>query len=475
MQTKAATDNSYDGKEPEQADSLFAGDLSARTTAGLFLLAFFFSLVLHIGWAATRDYYPYLIGGDGVSYYVWLPSALLDGDLDFSNQYDYLHSAGYLLNGWPLQPTETGLAPNIVEVGPAVLWSPFFALARLTARIVPSVQSSGSAMGFGVFPHEFSIVFGTFVYGWAALILCYLLCRTFDVSRRMALISVLAVWLGSSFLYYHLFNGAIAHAVSVFPVALFLVLWLRARRVASAGAWLGLGCAAGLVVLTYISHAALVLPLVAASVAIDARGAAGYREELRKWLVRSILFVLGMGIVLIPQVLAWHLLYASILPPVRSGGYNWASPRLFTELITTRHGLLTWTPIVGLGLVGLLILAWRAPRRGIPLLAAFLGLSYINGIVLDTWDCAFGARRFIGATPLFVLGLGIVLSRLRQRWHLVAALLFACFAVAWNLLFLVQYTTGCIPPDDHLTFQQLVLNKWEVIVRLITLGRLGCG
>ena len=77
------------------------------------------------------------VTGEGISYYVYLRSAVFDGDLDFTNEYEVfnLDDADPRL----LSPTPTGVPRNVHAVGPAVVWSPFLAVGRVLQGL-----SSGS-------------------------------------------------------------------------------------------------------------------------------------------------------------------------------------------------------------------------------------------------------------------------------------------------------------------------------------------
>lgn len=59
------------------------------------------------------------VNGEGIAYYVYLRSAVFDGDLDFSNEYEAFN----LDDDDPelLSPTPTGLPRNAHAVGPAVV------------------------------------------------------------------------------------------------------------------------------------------------------------------------------------------------------------------------------------------------------------------------------------------------------------------------------------------------------------------
>src|SRR5258708_39515324 len=63
-----------------------------------------------------------VIRGDGLGYYAWLRSLLVDGDWSFDNEFDE-HNALADCVPPPHWRTELGYRKNIWSVGPACVWS----------------------------------------------------------------------------------------------------------------------------------------------------------------------------------------------------------------------------------------------------------------------------------------------------------------------------------------------------------------
>jgi hypothetical protein len=88
-----------------------------------------------------------------------------------------------------------------------------------------------------------------------------------------------------------------------------------------------------------------------------------------------------------------------------------------------------------------LFLGWRSRPGTVAVLALALGLQvWINGSV-ESWSQAgaFGARRFVSATPVFAWGLAAVLALVLPRLGRgVSAATLALF-VWWNLSLMVQF------------------------------------
>lgn len=83
----------------------------------------------------------YGVGGDGIGYYAYLPSLIIDHDLNFENQYlssPWINSSNKFmdkntmmkqLHDQLLERTSTEYIPNTFPIGSAILWLPFFILS----------------------------------------------------------------------------------------------------------------------------------------------------------------------------------------------------------------------------------------------------------------------------------------------------------------------------------------------------------
>src|SRR5205823_13443310 len=123
--------------------------------------------------------------------------------------------------------------------------------------------------------------------------------------------------------------------------------------------------------------------------------------------------------------------------------------RPFLPLFSWYHGMWTWTPLLALSLIGLMLL-WRDDRR---LAAAGIATFILQWIIIAAFDrslwglLAFGQRRFDSCTIFFLIGLAAFLVRL-PRW--LAALVVPAGSgwpilhyFAWAHLGFTQY----VPPE----------------------------
>jgi len=89
-------------------------------------------------------------------------------------------------------------------------------------------------------------------------------------------------------------------------------------------------------------------------------------------LFRQLLFVAVALVGLLPTFLSRMIVYGGPFEtgylPIRD--FLWDSPVFLELLFSSNHGLLSWTPILVLSLVGLVLFVRRVPRVGVPFLAA---------------------------------------------------------------------------------------------------------
>jgi hypothetical protein len=169
-------------------------------------------------------------------------------------------------------------------------------------------------------------------------------------------------------------------------------------------------------------------------------------QRLRQLFGGHLVFLACLALALAPQLLTYQILNGEPRPATivsgKLGAGGGLSPHFFHTLLHPNHGAFWWSPVLVPGLLGL---GWLARRDW--LLAALLGLgfvvqTYINGAFGTTWHLsgAFGFRRLIESTPIFVLGLALLLAWLQPRVGRWPLLLSAIFLVYWNFGLIAQWT-----------------------------------
>jgi hypothetical protein len=366
---------------------------------GLFLLALTFRPVVE---------------GDGVNYFSYLHSLVIDRDLDFSDEYRAALEAGLPVYSTLVETrTPTGLVANFQPAGAALLAMPAY-LAALALRPGGSPQ----------YATEFVIAYtaASLLCGLLALGLCFRLAREVLEARQAAVVGTLVAAGATPFLYYLLWEPSYAHTFSAAVASAFVLLWWRGRGRLSAAGWLGLGLLAGLAATVRYQDG-----LLAAIVLLDLGRA--------RW--RLLAFALGALGGFLPQMLVTHAVFGTWLPyrPPEFAPQLWPGHYL-DVLFSSHNGLLIWTPAALAAAAGY---RFVGDRRLTLAAALALGLELlIEGSAPDWWGGhAFGMRRLLVLLPFAAVGLSAVAVRLVRRPRLLVAA--AGLLVAWNLVLVANF------------------------------------
>lgn len=415
--------------------------------------------------------------GDGVGYYASLRSMVLDGDLELGDEYAFYAGRGervaQLMANRPR--TETGKAPNIWPIGAAILWLPFFLVGHLLAVLLAWAGTGITVDGYSP-PYTTLVAFGNASYGFLALALSYAMCRRF-YTRPVALLATMTIWFATSLTEYMYAHTMLSHPASTFTIALFLFLWLRVRQDGGvAKDWLVLGLAAGLMAAARWQNLVFLLPLAYEGLsALLGRGGPVWVRSVKGVTVRFGAFFPAFLIGFFPQMGAWKVIYGhwvidpwAVPPLMVPERWSWTSPKVLSVLVSSKHGLLTWTPVILLSLLGLAWVARRDRRLAVGFSIAFAVQLYIVAS-WHSWHAgsSFGNRFFIELTPVFILGLAGLLDALRRRVRLSAMAVFLGLAVVWNFFLMVQFSLGLIPREDFVQWPLLVKNQVSVVPFLL--------
>ena len=401
-----------------------------RPVATLTLVGVVFTIAYLIGVLGFPSGSGRVLNGDAIQYFAYVQSAVVDGDLDFSNDYRQLYgNTAPETNVWLRSRTPAGRVPNLMSVGPAILWSPFYVAARLVLGAVEPGERAEALLHASV---GVAGIFYATLGAWFTFWACALL-----FPRRAAFWATLVVWLAGPAIYYSSVSPAYSHATSFFAVALFVYVWLRTRAAPGYGRTILLGALAGLVAMVrWQDSLVLLLPVVEALVLVCRRQASVVAVT-----IKLALLVLTAGFVSAPQFLAWQAIYGTpLVMPQGAGFMVWTSPAILGVLFSLKRGLFSWTPALLPAVAGLPLVIRRDRLAGWSIVLVLALSVYVNGAVQDWWAGeAFGARRFIGDGVFFALGLSAVMAlpQVARRPGIVQWISVA--AIAYNVLFLFQY------------------------------------
>lgn len=332
------------------------------------------------------------VHGDGYYTYLWARTIVLDGDLDFHEDYRVCPDP------WRLANAPVADDVNYWNMGPALFWIPILAVEYWTRGDRPgSVHELRACNG----PLPEHAVFGSLFAGLLAAWLGFSIARRY-VRADAAWVGAFVGALATPLSYYATMMLSYGHAASAMACGLFVWAWDRSRVRAATGenawrAWALMGAALGFAMLMRTQNAVMViLPF-----ATWLQGAWRQRHSTRTLLLhalRGVLFTACIALVFSPQITYWWNLMGSPFGIPQGEHYmRWGQPRIMQALFSTGAGLFTWSPVFYVALAGWIILAYRRTTRplGLALLALFVVSSYVAGSVYDWWgSVGYPGRRF---------------------------------------------------------------------------------
>src|SRR4029453_17710244 len=165
-----------------------------------------------------------LYSSDEVQYFSYLRSLWFDHDVSFENEYQYFYdhqiarTPDFHTTFLELE-TAAHRRINYGTIGCAILWSPFYAVGDVVARVMRAAGRDVAADGYSQ-PYLSAVAYGSGFYGFAAIVLATIASRR--VVGAHAFSSGLAVWLGTPLVFYMYIAPPFSHACSAFAVARFV-------------------------------------------------------------------------------------------------------------------------------------------------------------------------------------------------------------------------------------------------------------
>ncbi|MGC9327925.1 MAG: hypothetical protein ACP5I1_09850, partial [Candidatus Hinthialibacter sp.] len=403
-------------------NSTAARRYSLRSKARL-LIAAFFSLFLLVSLQVR------IAPPDLAFYYSFAHSLLYDADFCFADQYAH----------FPFAYHETYLSPqdlpaNDWPMGAGIAWLPFLGLSRLVQWIGSAAASIPPPNGLRYFDQWVVTLGATLLYSLGALWLTHRYGRREKLSPK-ALVWALGLTAAGSSYSYHLFvNSADSHP----PSAFFIILFLLLRQNHQSKPRLHSAFAAGLI----IGLAGLVRPhnlIFLLTPLLDWMIGESAKPSFRSFTAHYAAMLFAALLAFFPQLLVWKTLYGGWLAVPRTEDVLWTQPELYNTLFSDFHGMLSWSPLFGLGFIGLFL-----KKRWLPLAIPLLLLLYVYSCNIAWWcGGSFGNRRMVSYTPLFILGLAALLEKIPKLWLKI----FAVICALWTFSLLLAEVGGSIQLD----------------------------
>lgn len=419
---------------------------------------------------------------DARGYYAYLPALVIDHSLDFSAA-SHDRSGEFIGGGILSKHNDRGYVVNQWPMGVAITLFPAFVLAH---GITWSLYLATGAEAFA--PDGFNLVYQGICLAWimglitgAMILTDRVLRERFHIRGPAIAGAILSFWIGTHYAWYIFREPFMAHAVAagwvmgVFYFAHRILQIIDERqntkdRGQNGGAddtfvfrrllftlnFLGLAFCISMAMTCRLTNAVL-FPLFAYILWRVIRSGL-----FVSWLKILPIAMLGVAPLVVYQVVLRITTGQAVHADVQGLGYRphevfyWTDPALLQSLISSRHGLFSWAPIVLLAVWGL----WRGLRREgrwrEPMLVcgliSILALWYINASWYAWWfGWSMGNRGFLDLGVIFIFGFAFLynswpkMSVMARR----AAVTIALLGVIVNYGLVAAKLTDAIPEQDY--------------------------
>ena len=306
-----------------------------------------------------------IVRGDGLGFYAWLRSMLIDGDWSFDNEFDQ-HNVFRDGLPPPKERTKLGLRINVQSVGPACVWAPAVITTDLVLRQLWPGHPPWPTDGYSL-PYQLAVGLTSLAMSLLGLGLLYAICRLY-ASPGWAALAASFLAAGTTIVYYESYEVSMAHGMGTTAMAGLIWYWLKTQGSLSPRRWLLVGILIGLTALMRWQLAIFALLPAGECLLIGWRSLrSGSLDNLRRALTGLCLAGPAALIVFIPQMIAWHSVFGRWLALPHHLAHRWLTPNFRQVLITRDRSLFYWTPITMIAFAGLLIFSVKracpsAPR-----------------------------------------------------------------------------------------------------------------
>ncbi len=405
------------------------------------------------------------VGSDGFYYYHYMVSLYHDHDVDFSNDYG-LHADPYRLRDKRIPAT--GRPANTFYIGPALLWLPVYATARMYSSLCDK-DSMDPGEDYAWHPAMQAVVMGSaLVYATILfMLMVYWLRGYFDCAASLTAGGTLI--LGTGLLWYIVFNPSMSHLYDVLTLMVAIVLFVQWRRNYTSP-WLCLtGLALGFHITIRAQNAvtALIFSILIAYTLWRTKKVGKGRFCVSTGLL-GVSIIVGALPLLVSNLLIykelWPLPYTYV-DPHPDIFLVWTRPKIIDVWFSWRNGLFSTHPVLLLGVLGLAVYAIKSDHRDpliIALAAIFFAHSYINSCIIDWWaGHSFGQRRLINTFPFFAFGMAALFHYSARRFVGISILVTSFFM---NYYLILMYRYMWNPKEAHHIWQWMFVNapKWIV-------------
>ena len=384
-----------------------------------------------------------IINWDVTSYYSYLPAIFIYHDITFEFIKKYPEKNFGEKHEFFYQTAPNGSKVAKFTMGTAIMYTPFFLIAHLSAHLFHY-----EANGFSI-PYEFFLAISSLFYLLIGLIFLRKLFLLFfnEVATGITLISIM---LGTNLYYYSTTEPAMSHAYSFSLVSIFLFQFIKWYENPNYKKSILIGLLFGLIVLIRpVNCIILIFPLL--------YGIYSKRTFIDKLNIllssRKHLVIAAFSnfLVFIPQLFYWkyltgHWLFYSYL----NESFYFNHPHILSGLFSYRNGWLTYTPIMIFAFVGMIFLLKKHKNIILPALFFLLINIYVAYSWWTWWyGGSFGSRPMIDSYPIMALPIAALFQTVlnKSKFVSISLIIIITSFIGLNLFQSFQKRTGIIHWD----------------------------
>lgn len=416
-------------------------NIKVKIVYSVFNKVFFeFAIVLVFALLVQNNFVGNTITGDGIGYYEYLPSTFIYKDIYRQNYSEDEKSAfekrtdnyGFYIN-------YDRHYVNRYPAGTAILQMPFFFGARFFAESGEASVNDGYQEEY-----HFAIFIAALFYLLLALIFMKKLLQQYYLKGTAIYLTQLLLLFSTSVTQYASSNAAFSHVYSLFAITAFLYFTRKYFNEKSLYSFLYASLFLGLVVIIRNINVLIILfvPFLAGS---QNNLKEGFFFVFKKPAVLvGGLFIFGLIVFI--QLFLWYAQTGHfLLYSYKGDGFNFLEPQFINILFSYRKGLFIYTPVLLLGIAGVVWLFFKKEFfRGFSWLCFFIILTYL----LSSWEWwyygrSYGLRAYIDFYAIFFIPFALLfyhVNRLQKTLILIPALL----TIPLNLIQNYQYQSYII-------------------------------
>jgi hypothetical protein len=372
------------------------------------------------------------ISSDVVEYYSFIPAAFECADLSFSKGCPQFYWA---------QTTKDGRHVNKRSIGMAYMYTPIYAISRISAGITGHKQDAYS-------PHTQKIlVIGIWVYVCIGLFfLGKALFRFF--SPWVVVLTLIMLVTATNLIWYTNGEPLFTHGVNFMWFSILIYATIQYHRHFKLTSLLAVALSISMLALIRPNNLLLgIFPFLYG--VVDKTTFLNKIQLFKNNYGQVMLAVVVFFIPVVPQLMYWkyatgHWVYYSY----QGENFYWSRPFIMEVLFSFRKGWLIYTPVMLLSVVGMLFLKQRAREFFAPVLFIFPVFLY----VISCWWAwsyggCYGMRPMIDIYALLAFPVAAILGS-KKWWAVLPAVIWIGCCSWLNINQAWQYSVGILHYDQ---------------------------